>query len=282
MIRRLIKGVVRTANRGLRARPPLAQTPDVDRHRWLFIGGLHRSGTSIVHELLREHPATSGFLDTGVPEDEGQHLQSVFPPAHRLGRPGGFAFNAQAHMTEASPLATTEHRGRLLREWGAYYDLERPVLLEKSPPNLVRARYFQTLFPQASFLFIVRHPLAVALATRKWNDASLLEMLLHWHVAYSIMQSDLPYLRRAAVIRYEDLVADPQAVCDRICALAGLDRFVPQQAVVNHNDKYFAAWRQIDAHERAVTERGYPAGAGPLQDFGYSLTEPFVYGRGGP
>lgn len=280
MIRRLIKGVVRSANRGFRSRPPLAQTPAVEHHRWLFIGGLHRSGTSIVHQLLREHSGTSGFENTGVPEDEGQHLQSVFPPAHALGGPGGFAFDARAHLTGDSPLATPEHRARLLREWGAYYDLDKPVLLEKSPPNLVRARYFQSLFPNASFLFIVRHPVAVALATRKWTDASLLELLLHWHAAYSIMQMDLPHLRRYAVMRYEDLVAAPQAACDRICALTGIESFTPQQAVVNHNDKYFEIWRGLRAEERALIEHAYPGRYGPLQDFGYSLTEPYVQNLG--
>lgn len=276
MIKRLIQGVARSARRRYRARAPLDRAPAVDNHRFLFIGGLHRSGTSVIHQLLREHSATSGFEDTGVPEDEGQHLQSVFAPAHALGGPGGFAFDPRAHLTEDSPLATAENRATLLREWGAYYRLDRPVLLEKSPPNLVRARFFQALFPNAAFLFIVRHPIAVALATRKWTDASLLELLLHWHVAYSIMQSDLPQLRRCAVMRYEDLVAAPQAGCDRICELMGVERFTPRQAMVNHNAKYFAQWQALSPGERALIERVYPRVQSPLQDFGYSFTDPYV------
>ena len=45
----------------------------------VFVGGLHRSGTSLVHRCLALHPAVSGFSGTGVPEDEGQHLQTVYP-----------------------------------------------------------------------------------------------------------------------------------------------------------------------------------------------------------
>ena len=48
-------------------------------HTYVFVGGLHRSGTSLLARSLEAHPSVSGFRDTGVPEDEGQHLQSVYP-----------------------------------------------------------------------------------------------------------------------------------------------------------------------------------------------------------
>jgi len=48
--------------------------------KFVFISGLHRSGTSILHRILRSSEGISGFHDTNVPQDEGQHLQSVFNP----------------------------------------------------------------------------------------------------------------------------------------------------------------------------------------------------------
>ena len=85
--------------------------------RILFIGGLHRSGTSILHRIMRVHPDISGFTDTGVPEDEGQHLQTLFPVGMAFGGPGRFGFDPRAYMDESHPLATreaakmTSHRG---------------------------------------------------------------------------------------------------------------------------------------------------------------------------
>ena len=58
--------------------------------RLLFVGGLHRSGTSLVHRCLTRHPEVTGFSDTGVPEDEGQHLQTLYAPAYAHGGPGRF------------------------------------------------------------------------------------------------------------------------------------------------------------------------------------------------
>ena len=69
-------------------RPPLNETPDVGGEQFLFLGGLHKSGTSVLHRLLRAHPETSGFSNTGVPQDEGQLIQSVYPPAWMHGGPG--------------------------------------------------------------------------------------------------------------------------------------------------------------------------------------------------
>ncbi|MEP6640740.1 MAG: sulfotransferase [Gaiellales bacterium] len=81
----------------------------------VFVGGLHRSGTSLVHRCLASHPEVSGFSDTGVPEDEGQHLQTVYPPDFRLGGAGRVAVERGA---ERSALATAQSRARLVAEWG--------------------------------------------------------------------------------------------------------------------------------------------------------------------
>src|SRR4051794_25412717 len=132
------------------------------QHRLIFVAGLHRSGTSLLHRLLRSHPSVSGFSNSGVPEDEGQHLQTVFPPAKELGGPGQFGFNQESFMDENHPSATPENAQHLFAQWSQYWDLSKPYLVEKSPPNLVRTRFLQRLFPDCRFLVILRHPIAVA------------------------------------------------------------------------------------------------------------------------
>jgi hypothetical protein len=246
-------------------------------HRFLFIGGLHRSGTSILHRLLSEHPETSGFSNTGVAEDEGQLLQSVFPAAKMFGGPGRFAFDPRASLSAEPAGDVGEARDRLLREWGAYYDLTRPVLLEKSPPNLIRSDYFRRLFPGSRFVFIVRHPVCVALATRKWSGTSLFELLLHWIVAHRRMAADVADASDTVVLRYEDFVASPEPILGQIVEHARLSPFAPQvETVRNQNDRYLDEWSDKHADEAQLARIAAPDAAEFLQAFGYGLEPPFV------
>ena len=97
----------------------------------VFVGGLHRSGTTLLARLLASHPDATGLSGTGVPEDEGQHIQDVYAPAERHGGTGRFALKAKAHLTEASPLATPESAQRLWEAWRPYWDSDQRFLIEK-------------------------------------------------------------------------------------------------------------------------------------------------------
>ena len=236
----------------------------------------------MLHRLLRAHPDTSGFANTGVWEDEGQHLQNVFPNARHFAGPGRFAFDPEARLTETSPLVSPANCCRLLRQWGAYYDLTKTVLLEKSPPNLIRARFFQALLPDTRFVFIVRHPIAVAYATQKWTQTSFAELLLHWCLAHRLMLGDLGALDHALVLRYEDLVAAPEPSVDAAFRLADLTPIQTSERIENHNPRYFAIWEE----ERSAWNDGEAAltdlAATTMAVFGYRLTPPLVEPWSGP
>lgn len=213
--------------------------------RYLFIGGLHRSGTSILHQCLCDHPEVSGFQATGVPEDEGQHLQSVFPTALAWGGPGRFGFNAGSFMGEDSAFVSTANRDQLLAEWGVHWDQSKQVLVEKSPPNLVRTRFLQALFPDARFLMIMRHPVAVSCATQKWSKTPLEQLLAHWIVCHRRLWRDRPFLTRCLVLRYEDFVQAPQQVLSDVYRFVGVSDYPLQRAVrADINGRYFARWSE--------------------------------------
>jgi hypothetical protein len=242
------------------------------QHHFVFICGLHRSGTSLLARCMRRHPQVSGFRETSVPRSEGQHLQTVYPPARVSGGPGRFGFDPEAHLTETSTLITEENRRRLLMEWSRYWDLEKPVLLEKSPPNLIRTRFLQALFPSSSFLIILRHPLAVSYSTEKWTGASLSSLIDHWLVCHDAFKRDLPHLRRAYVLRYEDFVSDPAAALTTIYTFLRIETYQHEMRVrEDTNEIYLAQWR------RAITH-GWPEGetiqarfGERVAHFGYSL-----------
>jgi hypothetical protein len=216
-------------------------------HRLVFVAGTHRSGTTPLTRVLAAHPQVSGFSDTGATEDEGQHLQDVYPVARTYGGPGRFALDRRSHLTEGSPLATPGSARRLAKAWTPYWDLTRPVLVEKSPPNLVMTRFLQELFPHASFVVIVRHPVVVALGTDKWlRGRSLRTPLGNWFAAHDTFLRDLPSLRSVHVARYEDLVRDPVAELGALSDFLGLDGPLDATAWQSgRSDAYAARWAAL-------------------------------------
>lgn len=250
-----------------------------DGKRLVFVGGLHRSGTSLLARALARHPAVSGFEGTGAPEDEGQHLQSVYPIAKVHGGPGKFGFAAASHLTETSPLATAENGARILEEWSGHWDLDKPVLLEKSPPNLLKTRFLQALFPGASFVLILRHPIPVALATARWRETRRLHRLIeHWLVAHELFAADRERLERVLVLRYEDLVRDPAAALGGVLRFLELEGTAPAVDVdPGPNRRYFERWEELKGEPAMRVYLGLTAlrYERRVRRFGYSLRAPY-------
>lgn len=230
----------------------------VDSSRLVFVAGLHRSGTTPLARLLAGHPEISGFSDTGVKEDEGQHLQRVYPPARDHGGAGRFALDARSHLTELSPLANPVNAERLLESWMPHWDLDRRLLVEKSPPNLVMTRFLQALFPAARFVVVVRHPVVVSLSTQKWAGplTGLGDLLDHWCRAHETFLEDAAHLDRLHVVRYERLIADPSR------EMAGVARFLELEQPIDtsgvdaaRSGAYLSTWHDLTHSHAPVTRR---------------------------
>jgi sulfotransferase family protein len=261
-------------------------------HRLVFVGGLHRSGTTPLARALAAHRQVSGFSDTGVEEDEGQHLQRVYPPARAYGGPGRFALHPAAHLTERSPLLTPEVATRLLDQWRPHWDLARPVLVEKSPPNLIMTRFLQAAFPEARFVMVVRHPAVVSLATRRWARLRPLGALLeHWFAAHRLLEEDAASLRHLLVVKYEQLVGTPEQTLAEIAGFLDLEGEIPAGTFDRgRGAAYQRRWRELSQagpirrrRFRSLVGR-HEAAAG---HFGYSLldltrADPFPVGLPDP
>ena len=248
-------------------------------HQFVFIGGLHRSGTSLVHEILRGSPVATGFTGTGFPQDEGQFLQTVYPRASEFGGPGRFGFDPASHMDETHPLATPENAGKLLSEWSQHWDMSKEFLLEKSPPNIVRLRFFQALYPESKFIVILRHPLAVSYATRKWSKTTIPELLDHSILCYERFLSDMSHLKHVAVFRYEKFVQEPESTLAVITDWLGMPRVELKHEIrLAVNQAYFETYR---AEQASLVNPLKPPFTGVPAKFeaqanalGYSIVEP--------
>ena len=217
----------------------------MQNHKFIFIGGLHRSGKTLLYKHLKEHPLISAFKGIGDDQDEGQHLQSVYLPAKFFGGPGRFGFKSGAHMSENSPLVSEENRIKLFSDWEKYWETEKPFLLEQSPPNLIRTRFLQKMFPNSYFIIIMRHPVAVTYTTRKimGSRATMYSLIKHWLICHEIFNTDKSFLKNLLVLKYENFVKDPHLCLERVYGFLGIENHLCSLGI--HSDinlEYFNKW----------------------------------------
>ena len=213
----------------------------VPRHspRYVFVCGLHRSGTSLLAGLLARHPRIDAISQTDAPEQEGVYLQGAIPHTAKHGVPGAFAWDPDQHLTEASRFNSLETALRLECDWNRHFPATAPWRVEKSPVNLLRTRLYQQLFPLSHFVFITRHPVPVARATAKWSDLSEADLIAHWQHAHALMLEDIGSLHAALIVRYEDLATDPVLSLSALSAFLDIPPFpAPDSQIENRNTDY--------------------------------------------
>lgn len=236
------------------------------KRKIVFIGGLHRSGTTKLNSIISHSGGVAGIIT-----DEGVNLQKVCKKPKEINGPGRFVFHEEGPLDEHSNLVSPLNRERLLKAWTPFWDADESVWCEKSPPNLIRMRFLQALFPEAYFINIVRHPIAVSLATNKWTQTSGEELLEHWIRAHQIYQRDRILINNELSIGYEYFAKNPEQV------IAEIERFLDikinyDQSFKNKNEKYFNSWlapnhwegtkntyreQLIDKYEQEINQLGY-------------------------
>lgn len=251
--------------RPVERREGIAYEPCPQIDRLVFICGLHRSGTTLLENLLVAALRLS-CLRMMVPENEGQHAQEVYSPAAAFGGPGRFAFSEdmerELHLLQDHGAC----RARILADWSPFVTGGFPVLIEKSPPNLTKIWWLRKVFPGAKFLILTRDPRAVAGATQKrWGRGPLEHLVRHWHVAYSMALRDMD-ASDCLSIRYEDLLQDEERTVIAISRFLCVAERSGRQPLPER-------FRTLSSSNEAyITMHGSKAyGAGAWNAFGYDI-----------
>lgn len=241
---------------------------------WLFLVGCYNSGTTLLAQLLGQHPSISAL------PTEGHFITDQFIKDYDVGLPR--MWSQGEHLFRLTEADEGPDPVRIKKEWGARLDRRRPVLLEKSPPNTVRTRWLQKHFAPARFVAIVRNGYAVAEGILRKADPRHLpegwpiEACAHqWVRSYEVLLEDAPHLEHLLWVRYEDLLADPPTVLSRIAEFAGVDRFPAVDSARTlsvHERNEPLRDMNVDSLKRLSSEqiRRIEIVAGPLlQRFGY-------------
>eukprot|EP00929_Paragymnodinium_shiwhaense_P073216 TRINITY_DN37251_c0_g1_i2.p1 TRINITY_DN37251_c0_g1~~TRINITY_DN37251_c0_g1_i2.p1 ORF type:complete len:517 (+),score=118.23 TRINITY_DN37251_c0_g1_i2:102-1652(+) len=195
--------------------PEMVKEGSREPSRWQFLHvyGLHHTGTGMLQRLAEESLGKSEvslFHNTRVSEDEGQHLQSVFPSVGHRNREncGDYSFVVRLYFCpKMMELMSKDVAEKLFLEWGRYWNLKKKVLVQKTPH--MGFLFLEKAFPKSHHLIVMRHPMfwrlkEVAGPYKLGDDPSLL--FLNWMIVWNRTMTEVETLSRFMVVRFEDYV----------------------------------------------------------------------------
>lgn len=189
-------------------RPPADPVADRLLVAPVFVLSAPRSGSTLLRVVLDSHSELHAPIETHV-----RRLAVRYTTPMVAG-----AMNALGHNP-----ADVQH---LLWDRVLHRELLRSgkaTLVEKTPSNVFVAERFARCWPDARFVFLLRHPLSIA---RSWHEADPVRRPMSRAVPHTLKY--MAALERArqslpgTTVRYERLTADPAAETRRLCAELGI------------------------------------------------------------
>lgn len=139
----------------------------------------------------------------------------------------------------------------------------KSLIVEKTPANVLRWHRLRRAWPQAKFVFLLRHPSATAAswsaANRRKSVSEVNADVLKYMDAVEEARQKLP----GVTVRYEDLTAEPERELRRVCEYLG----VPYDAGMLDYGATHDRWTQGVGDWRGKIKSGQVQAAPPVPAF---------------
>jgi hypothetical protein len=201
-------------------------------HHLIFVVSIPRSGSTLLQHIIASHSSVASTAEPWI----------LLPLVYAL-RQNGLKAEYNANI---GYIALNEFLQQLPDGGEKYYAAVRSMALELYDSYLAEhnkerfldktSRYYLILpelfriFPKAKYAFLVRNPLAVLASFldsmvwgnwKRFAEPGIRHDLLH---GYSLVRAGIRHFGdQAIVVRYEDLVSDPQPTVKMLCSQIGLD-----------------------------------------------------------
>lgn len=211
---------------------------ELQNHRFGFIIGAPHSGTTLIKLLMGQHQNVSNIVNKNIRNNEAQFFQTVYPP--HVGLNHNWSYTPEMHLTELStPYNTIESRDQLYAEWRRYWNVSKPVLIEKSPRHMLMTRLLQHWFTaeRTFFVVVLRHPLATM--KEMWTFRKIFNFsdcgenaIIHWLKIQRQLFEDMAQLHNVVLFHYEHFaLGQSQEYFTRVMAQLDLPGSVPVPTV---------------------------------------------------
>lgn len=292
---REVEPTIRIADGSVEAKPEsiVAKAGQVSRtgHRLAFIIAPMRSGSTLLRRMLDAHgrlvsPPETWFLApllnlwNGVGQSPHYNLHQAAVALQTVADRPTFVDSCRAFASELYSRLMTP---------------DTECVIDKTPLYLSIVDQAVELFPDARFIILARDPRATVWSFHTWEKTPDMTVEGASHLTAQGLRKQWEFVTtnpdRCMVLRYEDLCADPETWCRRVCTYLGVE-FDPSmieygrhadarpgygdEKTQEHVSPHVNSLRRWEADEDG---RGLPVdqqldiaarcGAGPLGFFGY-------------
>jgi Sulfotransferase family/Tetratricopeptide repeat len=187
----------------------------------IFIVGLPRSGSTLVEQMLASHSQIEGTME----------LADMIAIARQAMGPGPFDFNAYpGALVHRTPNELRALGDAYVARTRVYRRSDRPFFIDKLPNNFVHTGLIHLILPRARIIDVRRDPLACCWSAFRQHFAVgqpfsyALTDLGRYYADYVRLMAhfDAVLPGRVHRIRYEELVAEPEAEIRRLLAYCGV------------------------------------------------------------
>jgi tetratricopeptide (TPR) repeat protein len=200
---------------------PVLQSPDASQSP-VFVVGFPRSGTTLLEQMLDAHPRLQSMDERPF----FNHLATLLNNTTGFDIPRDLGRLNQRDCDELRKGYLTLACSKVPRRWDAR-------LVDKNPMNMLWLPMIHRLFPEAKFIFALRHPCDVLLSNYMQNfmatslgaacenletlATAYVESMRQWLYHLDLFKPDV------FISRYEELIEDPAAQTRRIAAFLELE-----------------------------------------------------------
>ena len=186
--------------------------------RYLFVGGFHHSGTSLVHTVLASQFGVASLLGSNPKQqDEGFYLQNVYSPPSERTEGTCSPYPLTLCLTTIDALVDTEAkrslaRTRLLEAWRPFWQRTNAsaLLRVEKDPDLGTLFLKHALFAPSTLIAVMRHPL-YSHATFYNLCSSVFDCVRLWTITWAHTLQRMRSVSTFAIVRYEDFVCGDTA-----------------------------------------------------------------------
>ncbi len=123
---------------------------------------------------------------------------------------------------------------KVKKVWLKYWDLSKPVLLDKSIPNIMRVSEIKKEFENINFICMVRNPYAQVEGVMRRNDESAKNAAIFSLKCLQYQRQNIKNKESSLFISYEQLTENPEKTKRKIIA------FLPELSDIKMDLKYKA------------------------------------------